>query len=49
MGQTRSLHIIAKVVSVPAGNLVQVTASVQTTDGTELAVETESTTLKSAE
>jgi hypothetical protein len=49
VGQTRSLHIIAKVVSVPPGNLVQVTASVQTTDGTELAVETESTTLKASE
>ncbi len=49
LGQTRSLHIIAKVVGVPAGNLVQVSASVQTTDGTELAVETESTTLKASE
>lgn len=46
---TKNLQIIAKVISVPPTNLVQLTASVQMEDGTELAVETESTTLAQGE
>ena len=39
------MHILARVVSVPPTTFVQTTASVQTVDGEELAVETESTSL----
>lgn len=39
------MHILARVVSVPPTTFVQTTASVQTTDGEELASETESTSL----
>lgn len=46
---TKELTIFVKVTGVPATNLVQLTASVQTEDGSELAVETESTTLTGAE
>jgi len=46
VGETRTLHVVARVRSVPKDNLVQVAASVRTAvGGQELAVETESTTL----
>jgi hypothetical protein len=39
------LQVRVRVVGVPAGNLAQFSASVQTADGVELTVESESTTL----
>lgn len=44
--QQIEMYILAKVISAPATNLVQLTASIQVEDGTEVAIETESTTLK---
>ena len=40
------MFLLAKVVSVPPTNLVQLGASIQLQDGMEVALETESTTLK---
>ncbi len=48
LDQEVTMHILAKVVSVPPTAFVQTTASVQTEDGQELATETESTTLAAA-
>ncbi len=45
VGQERAMEFHAKVLSAPPTKLVQVSASVQMEDGTEVAVETESTTL----
>jgi hypothetical protein len=45
--QEVKIHVLARVVSVPPTSFVQTTASVQSEDGEELAVETESTTLES--
>ncbi|MDJ0973929.1 MAG: hypothetical protein QNJ98_05680 [Planctomycetota bacterium] len=47
--ETKELQLIARVIGVPPTNLVQLEASVQTEDGTELALETESTTLAKGE
>ncbi len=46
VGQTMRMQLLAKVLSAPPTNLVQLTASVVDAEGMELAVETESTTLK---
>lgn len=46
VGANVSLHILCRVVAVPASNLLQLTAAVRHADGTDLAVETESTTVK---
>jgi hypothetical protein len=45
LNQEVRLHILARVIAVPPSSYVQTTASVQTEQGDELAVETESTTL----
>lgn len=47
--ETKTLQLVVRVIGVPPTNLVQLTASVQTEDGMELAVETESTTLSAGE
>jgi hypothetical protein len=44
--QTLKVSFRVKVVSRPASNLVMTRASIQTTTGTEVAEETESTTIK---
>jgi hypothetical protein len=48
VGQTAEMHILCRVIASPATHMAQLTASVQTADGQELATETESTTLKPA-
>ena len=49
LGESVTVQLVAKVVGVPANNLTQLIASVQNADGTELARETESTTLEAAQ
>ena len=46
--QVQNFELVVKVVGVPPRNLTQTEAAVTTTDGQELAKETESTTLKNA-
>jgi hypothetical protein len=46
IGQVRTIELMARVIGVPATNLVQLVASVHAPDGSELARETESTTLR---
>lgn len=46
LGTTQVMQVLCRVIAVPPTNLVQMTASVQSAEGLELATETESTTLK---
>ena len=46
LGSEVALHVLCRVTAVPETNLTQLSASVQDAEGNELAVESESTTLK---
>ena len=46
VGQVKSLQVMAQVVGVSATNMIQMVASVQSVDGSELARESESTTVQ---
>jgi hypothetical protein len=48
LGARKKMYILCRVLAAPATNLVQLTASIQSASGVELALETESTTLKPA-